>query len=71
MPDVSASSDGSVDFDWTFDGAKMLTVSVTSERRIVFAASFGESGIRGREPWQGTLPPLLASCLRCIKERLL
>ena len=70
-PDVSASPDGSVDFDWTFENDSMLTVGITSEHDIVFAATFGDSGTRGREPWKGSLPPMLEYSLACIKERLL
>lgn len=68
-PDVSASPRGEIDFDWSISGDVTLIVSVCRPPRhdIVFVAIVEGAEVRGREPWEGTLPKLVNCCFEKMK----
>lgn len=61
-PDVDVTPHGEVDFDWVIGRDRMLTVSVLPSREIAFSGLFRGARVNGREPWEGTLPPLVNCC---------
>ena len=67
-PEVSASPQGDVDFDWATSENEFLTVGVCPPDEIVFAALFKEARLSGSEPWQGKLPRFVQSCFERISE---
>ena len=66
-PDVDVAPHGEIDFDWTIGKDAMLTVSVLSSSEIGFSALFHDATASGREPWGGTLPPLVNCCFERLK----
>ena len=67
-PDVSATPHGEIDFDWCVARDQMLTVSVgpPPDHEIAFAGLFGETRIRGREPWAGKVPHFVQCCFEMV-----
>ena len=61
-PDVDVTPHGEVDFDWVIGRDRMLTVSVLPSKEIAFSGLFRGARVNGREPWEGTLPPLVNCC---------
>ena len=69
VPDVSASPNGEIDFDWAIERHVMLTVSVCGppEHYIMFVANMEKSEFRGKEPWDNKLPQLVKCCFERMK----
>ena len=69
VPDVSASPDGDIEFDWAIERHVMLTVSVCGppEHDILFVANMEKSEFRGKEPWENKLPQLVKCCFERMK----
>ena len=70
-PDVSATPQGEVDFDWVTPGNAMLTVGVGSDGDIAFAGAFADGEqVRGRAPWNGAIPAYIEGCFRRLRDCL-
>ena len=67
-PDVNATPQGEVDFDWVVDWDVMLTVSVGPSKEIVFAGLFHGARLNGCEPWEGMLPQFVHCCFERLRE---
>lgn len=68
-PDVSASPQGEIDFDWVESREVMLTVSVCPSGEIAFAGIFNGLRMSGRKPWSDKLIKLfLRDCFRNLVE---
>ena len=67
-PEVSATPQGEIDFDWWIGKRGMFTVSVCSPPKndIVFVANLEDAEFRGRERWVNNRLPQLVSC--CFKR---
>ena len=61
LPDVSATPQGEVYFEWVIAKDRMLTILVEPEpeHEIIFAALIGDERASGRQPWSGRLPTTL------------
>ena len=67
-PDVNATPQGEVDFDWVIARNVMLTVSVGPSKEIAFAGLFHGARLNGCEPWEGTLPQFVNYCFELLRE---
>ncbi len=68
-PDVSATPQGEVDFDWAAPCDAMLTISVGPTGRIVFVCTLGdEERVSGSGPWNGELPAYIDDCFRRLRN---
>ena len=67
-PDISASPRGDIDFDWVAKEDVMLTISVVSSGKIVFALMLGDLHLSGTEPWKGNLPEFLDCCFEHLRR---
>jgi hypothetical protein len=65
VPGIRANSRGEIEFSWNVDG-RMLLLGVCPGRVIAFAAIHGESRVRGREPWGGSLPVVVPCLLKSL-----
>ena len=65
LPSVSAEPDGHLAFDWFHDPYWTISVSVSPEGVLYYAALLGNSDPRGSEPFSGEIPERL---LNLIKE---
>lgn len=64
-PEVSASPQGEIDFDWVESREVMLTVSVCPSGEIAFAGIFDGLRMLGRKPWEDEVIRLfLRDCFR-------
>ncbi len=62
-PDVAATPQGEIDFDWAISRDLMLTVSVGADRDIAFAGVFEGDRLSGQERWSSAMPGGVAYCL--------
>lgn len=69
-PDVSATPQGEVDFDWVINSDVMLTVSIGASNEIAFAGLFHGARLNGREPWTGVLPQFVDCCFERLHNSL-
>ena len=70
-PDVSATPQGEVDFDWVAPCNAMLTVGIGPEGDIVFAGTFSDDErVSGSGPWNGELPAYIDGCFRRLRDCL-
>ncbi len=68
-PEVSASPQGEIDFDWVESREIMLTVSVCPSGEIAFAGIFNGLRMLGRKPWEDEIIRLfLRDCFRNLGE---
>ena len=68
-PDISASPRGDIDFDWVVKEDVMLTISVVSSGKIVFALMLGDFHLSGtKETWEGTLPDFFDCCFEHLRR---
>ena len=68
-PDISASPRGDIDFDWVAKDDVMLTISVVSSGKIVFALMLGDFHSSGtKESWEGTLPDFFDCCFEHLRR---
>ena len=66
-PDVTATPQGEVDFDWTINRQLMLTVSIGADHEITFAGLFDGARLNGQEPWTGTMPGFVTCCFERLR----
>lgn len=57
VPTVSAEPDGHVTFEWHVSPRRTLSVSVSPEGEIHYAALMGSTKTYGTEPFSGEIPP--------------
>lgn len=70
-PDVSATPQGEVDFDWVTPCNAMLTVGIGPDGDIAFAGTFtDDEQVRGRAPWNGAIPAYVEGCFRRLRDCL-
>ena len=70
-PDVSATPQGEVDFDWVTPCNAMLTVGIGPDGEIAFAGTFtDDEQVRGRMPWNGAIPAYVEGCFRRLRDCL-
>ena len=69
-PDVAATPQGEIDFDWTFSRDLMLTVSVGENSDIAFAGVFDGDRLNGHERWASVIPEGVANCLERLRNCL-
>ena len=70
-PDVSATPQGEVDFDWVTPDNAMLTVGVGPDGDIAFAGAFADGEqVRGRAPWNGAIPAYIEGGFRRLRDCL-
>jgi hypothetical protein len=62
-PTVSADPDGHVSLEWYRSPRHLLSVSVSPEGELHFAALFGKSRLHGVEPLEGALPKLITQLI--------
>lgn len=65
-PEISVDPDGNVLFEWTGDGRQMLTVSISPDRRLSYAAMRGYDRRSGTESFSGAAIQVLVDCLRWV-----
>lgn len=65
LPSLSAEPDGHLAFDWFHDPHWTISVSISPEGILYYAALLGNSDPRGSEPFLGEIPDRL---LNLIKE---
>ena len=63
-PDVGVDPDGEVSFEWDLAPRQVLSVSISQEGRLSFAALFGEERIHGTEYLRATVPPFILMSLK-------
>ena len=66
-PDVTATPQGEVDFDWIVSSTNMMTISACPTQEVAFAAMFENARARDRIGWDGRFPVLLSACLDMLK----
>ena len=69
-PDISASPQGEVDFDWATPDMQMLTVSVCPSNEVAFAALFNDTLLSGTAQWNDNIPRFVQSCFERLHESL-
>ena len=67
-PDVEATPQGEVDFDWVVNRDVMLTVSVGPSKEVAFASLFDGARLNGSELWNGTLPRSVGYCFERLRD---
>ncbi len=55
-PEISVDPDGDIAFEWSRDRDTIFSVSVGSQRMLVYAARFGWATTHGTEPFEGEIP---------------
>lgn len=68
IPEVTATPQGEVDFDWDVDDETMLTVSVGPSNEIAFTGLFQNARLRGSEPWANVLPEFVNCCFERLRQ---
>ena len=63
-PDVAATPHGEIDFDWVAGRNAMLTLSMSSDGILAWAALFDDFTSRGSTRWTGELICPVECCLR-------
>ena len=66
-PEVFATPQGEVDFDWVPSREVMLTVSVGASQSIAFAGLFNGARLNGSEPWDDVLPHFVQCCFERLR----
>ena len=69
-PDVAATPQGEIDFDWVINPDVMLTVSIGPSNEIAFAGLFHGARLNGGEPWTGILPQFVDCCFKRLRDSL-
>ena len=65
-PEISATPQGEVDFDWIVSSSVMMTVSACPSKEVAFAAIFENARVRDRQAWNGHLTSLLTTCFEML-----
>lgn len=69
LPAVGAEPDGDVALEWYRHPRWTLSVSVSPDGTLYYAALFGTSDVRGSEPFFGEVPEIILSMIRwCIRH---
>ena len=70
IPDISATPDGEIDFDWMLEQDIMLTIGICPTGEITFAGTFGNAELSGKEPWveSDPLPFFVEACLEKLSQ---
>lgn len=66
MPTVGAEPDGQITLEWHRSAQRTLSVSVTPDGDLHYAALHGSSRTHGTEPFLGKLPDLLLQLIQRI-----
>lgn len=64
MPTVGAEPDGDLTLEWYHNPNWILSVSVSPEGTLHYAASLGDSRTRGSEPFLGQVPGVILHIIR-------
>ena len=63
-PDVSATPQGEIDFEWVLSKNVMLTIGVCPSGEIAFANACNGTRLSGKGPWAGSLRTSITACLQ-------
>ncbi len=63
-PLISAEPDGHLTFEWHRTSLRTLSVSISDKGELHYAAILGSRTAYGTEPFQGSLPQVLAELIR-------
>lgn len=66
LPAVGAEPDGHVTLEWYRSPRWTLSVSVSPDGTLYYAALFGTSDVRGSEPFFGEVPEIILSLIRRV-----
>ena len=69
VPTVGAEPDGQLTFEWYSNPRRLLSVSVTPEGDLHYAALIGGSKAYGTEPFFGTMPHRILELARRVTSR--
>lgn len=63
-PDISATPQGEIDFEWVLTKNVMLTIGVCPSGEIAFASAYNGTRLSGRGAWTGSLRTSVLACLQ-------
>jgi hypothetical protein len=69
LPSVGAEPDGHLTLEWYRDPRWTLSVSVSPDGMLYYAALFGAGDVRGSEPFFGSSPPIILQLIRRVMAR--
>ena len=65
-PEISAESDGHITLEWYRSSNNVLSISISPENDIHYAALIGSSKAYGTEPFKGTFPKTSTNLIQLI-----
>ncbi len=68
-PSVGAEPDGHVTFEWHFSARRTLSISISPDGNLHYAALLGLSRRYGTEPFLGHLPVVLVQLIHEVRSR--
>lgn len=66
MPSVGAEADGALTLEWYRHPRWLLSVSISPEGMLYYAALFGNRDVRGAEPFLGTVPQSILDLIQRV-----
>ncbi|MFT4641269.1 MAG: hypothetical protein ACI8T1_004606 [Verrucomicrobiales bacterium] len=66
VPEVSAEPDGEVTLEWYRSPRRVVSISVSPNHQLSYAALFGASKVHGTETFHDTVPPLVIDVIRRV-----
>lgn len=66
MPDIGAEADGQLTMEWYCSPRRTLSVSISSEGELHYAAMIGVSKAYGSEPFFGEIPEAIMNIINRI-----
>ncbi|MFH0937823.1 MAG: hypothetical protein V1899_00835 [Planctomycetota bacterium] len=69
MPSVGAEPDGHVTLEWHHSSRRTLSVSVSPDGELHYAALFGASKVYGTEPFFGNVPKSILDLISQVDFR--
>ena len=67
-PSIGVEADGHLTLEWYRDSNHVVSVSVSPDSDLFYAALFGNSDIRGRERFRETVPEIVLGSIRRVDE---
>ena len=69
VPSIGAEPDGQITLEWYGSTQRTLSVSISQDGELHYAALLGEKRICGTETFQARMPQVLADLIKRIEDR--